>query len=260
VGSPVFVVGDVHGHRDVLVEVLRTAGLLGADESWAGADARLWFLGDLVDRGPDGVGAIDLVRRLEAESCGAARCLLGNHEVLLLAVRRFAGEATSVPGESFYGVWRLNGGVEDDLRRLTDGHVRWITGLPPIAREGGWLVVHADTHAYLELGASVDAVAEAAATILSHGSADELDGLLGIVSDRMRLVDPAAIDTLLGAYGGSRIVHGHTPIASVLGVAPRQVTEPLVYADGRVVNADHCLFAGGPGFVVRLDGGSGPEA
>jgi hypothetical protein len=79
-----------------------------------------------------------------------------------------------------------------------------------------------------------------------------MDDLLGIVSDRMRLDDPAAVQALLDAYGGTRIVHGHTPIASLVGVDPRSVTEPLVYGDGRVTNVDHCLFAGGPGFVTRL--------
>ncbi len=61
--TPVFVVGDVHGHRDVLVELLRSAGLVDGGERWSGADAQFWLVGDLVDRGPDGIGAIDLVRR-----------------------------------------------------------------------------------------------------------------------------------------------------------------------------------------------------
>jgi hypothetical protein len=260
VPPPVFVVGDVHGHRDVLVGLLRAAGLVDADERWSGADARLWLVGDLVDRGPDGIRAVDLVRRLEDDSGGGVRCLLGNHETLLLAVHRFGGEATSVPGQSFYGLWLLNGGVESDLRALTPDHVEWLSARPPLAREGEWLIVHADTHAYLELGRSIADVGRATAETLRHGSADELDALLVVVSDRMRLVEPAAVDALLGAYGGSRVVHGHTPIASVLGVDPTKVTEPLLYADGRVVNVDHCLFAGGPGFVVQLDGGPGPEA
>ena len=63
--TPVFVVGDVHGCRDVLAGLLRDAGLVDADERWTGADARVWLVGDLTDRGPDGIGAIDLVRRLE---------------------------------------------------------------------------------------------------------------------------------------------------------------------------------------------------
>ena len=69
----------------------------------------------------------------------------------------------------------------------------------------------------------------------------------------MRLVDPGRVDALLERFGGTRIVHGHTPIASVREVDPRQVDRPLVYSGGRVWNIDHCLFAGGPGFVTRLD-------
>jgi hypothetical protein len=245
-------VGDVHGCRDVLARLLRDQGLIDADERWSGADARVWLVGDLTDRGPDGIGAIDLVRRLEQESEGTVRCLLGNHEVLLLSVHRFGGEETSIPGESFRDVWRLNGGVEADLRGLTPEHVSWIAALPPVALEGETLLVHADTTAYLALGRSIDAVARATRGVLAAGSVNEIDDVLGILSDRMRLDDPEAVRALLDAYGGTRIVHGHTPIASLLGVDPRSVTVPLVYGDGRVTNVDHCLFAGGPGFVTRL--------
>ena len=252
--------GDVHGHRDVLVDLLRTAGLVDPAERWAGADARLWLIGDLVDRGPDGIGAIDLVRRLERESAGAVRCLLGNHETMLLAAHRFADEETSVPGESFHGLWKLNGGVDRDLHALTPEHIAWMTALPPIAREGDWLLLHADTTAYLLLGLSVEEVAATTAEVLAAGSARQVDELLVVVTDRMRLLESAAVDALLDAYGGAQILHGHTPIASLLGVDPREVTNPLVYADGRVTNIDHCLFGGGPGFVTRLDDGPGPEA
>lgn len=145
--------GDVHGHRDVLVGLLRDAGLLDASERWSGAEARLWLLGDLFDRGPDGIGALELVRRLERESTGAVRCLLGNHEALILAARRFGDEDTGFTGHSFLDVWKLNGGLDADLAALTDEQVGWITHLPPLAREGDWLLVHADTDAYLDLEA-----------------------------------------------------------------------------------------------------------
>ena len=245
--------GDVHGHRDVLLELLRGAGLVDAAERWSGADARVWLVGDLVDRGPDGIGAIELVRRLERESDGALRCLLGNHETQLVAVYRFADEETSIPGQTFRELWLFNGGVESDLRALTPEHVEWMTRLPPLVRDGRWLVIHADTSAYLELGSSLEELSSATAAVLSRGSAEAVDELLAIVSDRMRLTEPAAVDALLDAFGGELVVHGHTPIASVRGVDPREVRQPLVYGGGRVMNVDHCLFAGGPGFVTRLD-------
>jgi hypothetical protein len=253
-------VGDVHGCRDALVGLLRDAGLVGHGERWSGVDARLWLVGDLTDRGPDGIGVIELVRRLEEDSGGEVRCLLGNHEALLVSVARFGEEPTSVPGESFHQLWRRNGGVESDLRSLTPDQLAWLTARPPLALEGDTLLIHADTPAYLELGHSIEAVARIARAVLAAGSARELDDLLTVVSDRMRLDDPAAVEALLGCYGGTRIVHGHTPIASLRGIDPRDVTGPLVYGDGLVTNVDHCLFAGGPGFVTRLERGPGPEA
>jgi hypothetical protein len=256
----VFVVGDVHGHRDALVDLLRAAGLLDDAERWTGADARLWLVGDLVDRGPDGIGAVALVMRLEDESGGAVHCLLGNHEALLLAAHRFAAGETSVPGETFLDIWKWNGGVDSDLRALTPDVVDWLAARPPIARVDEWLIVHADTPAYLALGGSLDALSATVRTILTDGTVEAMDDLLAVLSDRMRLTDPVAVDALLDAYGGTRIVHGHTPIASVRGVDPRAVTGPLAYGDGRVLNVDHCLFAGGPGFVTRLESGSGSEA
>ena len=125
---------------------------------------------------------------------------------------------------------------------------------PAIAREGDWLLLHADTTAYLGYGETVDAINAAIASLLGTGEPEDVDELLEVLCDRMRLVDARAVDVLLEKLGGTRIVHGHTPIASVLEIDPREVMSPLVYLGGRVMNVDHCLFAGGPGFVARLDG------
>ena len=251
--QPLFVVGDVHGHRDVLVRLLREAALVDDRERWAGEDAMLWLVGDLVDRGPDGIGTIDLVRRLETESDRRVRCLLGNHEALMLSVHAVGDDDTGFPGTTFTDVWLANGGMPRDLQALTSEHVAWIASRPAIAREGDWLLLHADTDAYLGYGQTIDGVNAGIAAALTSGVPDALDEVLEILSDRLRLSDPAVVDTLLGRFGGTRIVHGHTPIASVLGRDPRTITEPLVSGDGRVVNVDHCLFGGGPGFVTRLD-------
>lgn len=253
---PVFVVGDVHGHRDALVALLRDAELVDAAERWSGADAVLWLLGDLVDRGPDGLGAIDLVRRLERESAGAVRCLLGNHEAYLMSVFRAGGEELGFPGTTFTDVWRANGGLVRDLAGLTSEHVDWIVRRPAVALEGDWLLLHADTDAYLRYGGTIPEVNAGIETALRSSEPRVLEELLETLSDRLRLHDPAVVDRLLAAFGGSRIVHGHTPIASVLGVDPRAVTAPFVYGDGRAVNVDHCLFGGGPGFVTRLAAGA----
>jgi hypothetical protein len=245
------VVGDVHGRRDVLVRLLRDAGLLDHREGWSGADARLWLLGDLVDRGPDGVGVIELVMGLERSA--PVRCLLGNHEAMLLAASRFGARPSVEAGGSFLANWLWNGGQERDLARLTADHVAWISGLPAVAREGDWLLLHADTDRYLRLGQAVEQACDGARAILGSDDPAAFATLLDVLFSRNGFHRFEAVDNVLAAFGGSRIVHGHTPIAFLLGVPPTTVTEPLVYGGGRVVNADHCLYDGGPGFVIRLD-------
>lgn len=207
-------------------------------------------MGDLVDRGPDGIGAVELVMHLEQQ--GDVRCLLGNHEVLLLAVDRLPDHPVGSSGATFADVWLANGGQLGDLRRLDGEHRSWLVRRPAIAADGAWLLLHADTDRYLELGSSVEAVCAAAGAALAGSQAAALARLFEIVSDRGRLTAPGAVDDLLGALGGERIVHGHTPIAFVVDRDPLRVTEPLSYAGGRALNVDHCLFAGGPGFVVEL--------
>ena len=247
---PTFVVGDVHGYPEILVQLLRDAGLVDRRLRWSGRDARLWLLGDLVDRGPDGIGAIDLVMRLERE--GPVCCLLGNHEALLLAVWRFANLEASGVDSLLRSVWRVNGGQKSDLERFRPQHAAWIEQLPAVARDSDWLLLHSDTDLYLRFGRSVEEICGSISAVLRAGDADAVEDLFGSLADRNVLDDPNAVDRLLKTLGGTRIVHGHTPIAFVTGTEPELVVEPLVYGGGCVLNVDHCLFAGGPGFITEL--------
>jgi Calcineurin-like phosphoesterase len=247
---PTFVVGDVHGHVERLAALLRDAGLIDRRLSWSGADARLWLMGDLVDRGPDGIGAIDLVMRLQRE--GNVHCLLGNHEAGLISVHRLAHEACGAADVTFQAVWEVNGGMASDLERLRPEHVAWIERLPAVAREGDWLLVHSDTDRYLDHGDSVDAICRNVSVTLTDGDATTFGLLLEDLADRGAFVEPARLRRLLGGLGGEHVLHGHTPIWYATGTDPRRVRDPLEYAGGRAVNVDHCLYAGGPGFVVEL--------
>ena len=247
---PTFVVGDVHARLDVLRRLLRDAGLIDGSGRWRGQDARLWLVGDLVDRGPDGIGTIELVQRLQQE--GDVHCLLGNHELLLLAAWRFPDVTTVVPGGMFRRLWELNGGVERDLERLTPDHVEWMTLLPVLALEGETLLIHADAGAYLRYGDSIDAVNACVRATLSGDDVDAFYRLLDDSTERHAFADLDIVEKMLATFGGRRIVHGHTPISLLLDRPAREVTEPLVYANGRCVNIDHGLFLGGGGFVTEL--------
>ena len=82
--------------------------------------------------GRTGSASIDLVRRLERESGGRVRCLLGNHEAFLLSVHAVGDEETGFPGTTFTDVWLANGGDLGDLHALTPEHRR--LARPPFRR------------------------------------------------------------------------------------------------------------------------------
>lgn len=242
-----FVVGDVHGHRERLEALLRGAGLVDAGGAWTGGGVEPWLIGDLFDRGPDGVGACELAMRLErgAEAAsGRARCLLGNHDFLLLSAHVFGGP--------FRASWLRNGGVERDLARLEPRHVEWLCALPAIARMGDVLLAHADACFYERYGGSVEAVNAAIGLVLRGRDRDDWDRLLDEVSERHAFDGPggaAPAARFLSRYGGRLLVHGHTPITKVTGHPPEEVRSAHVYAAGLCANVDGGIYLGGPGFV-----------
>jgi protein phosphatase len=91
--GPFDVIGDIHGCRAELTELLDALGYViepDADGRAAGAShpagRRAVFVGDLVDRGPDTPGVLRLVLGMVA--AGTALCVSGNHESKLLRAIR----------------------------------------------------------------------------------------------------------------------------------------------------------------------------
>lgn len=254
-----FVIGDIHGHPETLTSLLRDAGLIGADDAWRGADSALWLLGDLTDRGPDGIGAIELVRRLQGEAAatgGAVTVLLGNHDILLVAASPYCAAAGPRAAPVFQFDWLSNGGRARDLERLTADHAAWLTSLPAMALVQDHLLIHADALIYADYGASVAQVNQTISRLLHSRDPLAWDRLFGDFCQRLAFTDArdgvANAEAMLRRFGGRRILHGHTPIPLVTGQPAAEAREPLAYADGRCLNLDGGIFLGGPGFVYRL--------
>lgn len=79
-GERYYVVGDIHGRLDLFSELV--AAIEADDGSAAAARTTIVLLGDLVDRGANSRGVIDLAR--EWQKRRNVRILAGNHEQMFL--------------------------------------------------------------------------------------------------------------------------------------------------------------------------------
>jgi hypothetical protein len=261
--SPLLIFGDIHGQFKTMVNLLQRSEIIDADQRWKGGDATAWFLGDFVDRGPAGLDAIDLVMRLQQEAKqagGNVHALLGNHDVLLLAASRFGEQPAGGPGGTFQADWLLNGGCMTDLEHLSEKHIAWLSQLPALAQVDGLLLAHADAAFYLDYGQSIEAVNQAFRSLLENGSAEAWDALLENFSRRFEFDENRSsqagvmLERVFNTYGGTQLVHGHTPISYMTGQDATTVSVPLVYAQGKCVNVDGGMYLGGPGVVYSPAG------
>lgn len=153
-GCRAYAIGDVHGRLDLLVDLL---GRIEEDDRRR-PPARTWliFLGDLVDRGPDSRGVVEL---LASRPPGFARNVFikGNHEEFFLGV--LGGDDSGVQHWLAYGGtecaqsygltsgWMLNSTPTAIMERLIEqvpaGHVRFLEEMADSFRFGDYLFVHA---------------------------------------------------------------------------------------------------------------------
>ncbi|MBX3086767.1 MAG: serine/threonine protein phosphatase, partial [Anaerolineae bacterium] len=256
----VYVIGDVHGHLKKLQHLLRDAQLMDAADQWIGKQALLCFIGDYVDRGPDSIACLTLIMELQRQAeqvGGRVLTLLGNHDVGILSAYFLQSEPSDGPGGTFLRDWERNGGRKNDLRLLTATHVEWMLRQPAMARHGDLLLVHADATLYYQYGNTIEEVNRNIAAVLHGRDGEAWDYLLEQFGNRMDFIDDDVLDRegtaearhFLKQYGGTRIVHGHTPIMKITGKRAVEVTKPLIYAEGLCVNVDGGMYLGGSGFI-----------
>ena len=169
-------VGDVQGCCDELRQLLARIRF-SADRD------QLWLVGDLVNRGPQSLATLRLVRALDANAIS----VLGNHDLHLLAV-------------ALVGARQRRNDTLDEILAAPDRHVllEWLQLLPLVhfEPEHGDLLLHAgvlpqwSTTQTLELAGEVQcALREQPRTLLSGMYGDQPDrwqpGLAGL--DRLRL-------------------------------------------------------------------------
>jgi hypothetical protein len=72
------IIGDIHGHADKLKALLRHLGYRHHMGAWRHPDRTAIFVGDFIDRGPNQLETIQIVR--EMRDHGTAQAVMGNHE------------------------------------------------------------------------------------------------------------------------------------------------------------------------------------
>jgi bis(5'-nucleosyl)-tetraphosphatase (symmetrical) len=117
----IYAVGDVQGCHEELMQLLEVI-------SFDAARDKLWLVGDLVNRGPDSVEVLRLIKGLG----NAAVTVLGNHDLHLLAVAD--GVAQLHRSDTLDGV--LSAPDRGEL-------LHWLRNQRMLHVEGGYVLVHA---------------------------------------------------------------------------------------------------------------------
>src|SRR5262245_50729652 len=115
-----YAIGDVQGCFDELQALLRKVDLRKTD--------RLWFVGDLVNRGPKSLEVLRFVRDMGER----AVTVLGNHDLHLVA--------------QYEGVEKLK--AKDTFQDVLDAPdaaelIEWLRAQPMVHTEGAYAMVHA---------------------------------------------------------------------------------------------------------------------
>ncbi len=91
-----YIIGDVHGHYDTLMQLV----------SKLPSDAKLIFVGDLIDRGSQSMEVVKFVRD------GGHTCVMGNHEQLMDSLgSSFAVFVEQDEPINTHNIWHSNGGI-----------------------------------------------------------------------------------------------------------------------------------------------------
>jgi bis(5'-nucleosyl)-tetraphosphatase (symmetrical) len=154
-----YVIGDLQG-------CFHEAGLLVGRIEQVAPGARIVFVGDLINRGPDSLAALRLARQLALE--GRATALLGNHDLHLLAVA--AGGQASSKSDTLDAIL-----AAPDRAELLD----WLRHCPLALQLGDTLMVHAGVVPQWDAAQTIALAGEVEAVLRGPDSASFLASMYG---------------------------------------------------------------------------------
>jgi protein phosphatase len=197
--GPFDIVGDVHGCRDELETLLNQLGYRRDEKNIyfhpAGAGRRIIFLGDLVDRGPDSIGVLQLA--MDMIEAGRAFWLPGNHDDKFY--RYLKGNPVKISHGLAETIHQLEAITESEREALVERYMRHYRHLVDhLVIDGGKLVVaHAGMKAEMQ-GRTGGRVRNFALYGETTGETDEF-GL------------PVRLNWAAEYHGKALVAYGHTP-------------------------------------------------
>jgi len=255
-----YIVGDVQGCCDAFDRLLDQIGFSPSRD-------HVVVLGDLINRGPQNLATLRRLRGLGS----AATCLLGNHDLHLLAVA--------------HGVRKAH--RDDTLMDILDSPERdewiaWLRGHRLAVHDQGWLMVHAGVVPQWDLALTLQLAGEVEAHLRGDDMHDFLqvmygneparwdDALAGHdrlrftvkTLTRIRFVAPDGSLEFKGKEGAAGAPPGHMPWFE----APHRKTQGVPIAFGHwsalglvdrpdLLALDTGCVWGGQLTAVRIDGG-----
>ena len=225
-----YAVSDIHGCYDKYIELLRRINLKATDT--------LYILGDVIDRGPDGLKIL-----LDVSLRPNIVPFLGNHEYAALACLPWLmEELTEENTEPDVLIWRLKN-VQAWMADGGDTTIAEFRKLSPAARQDV-LDILEDLTVYEETEAGGKAF------VLVHA------GLGGFSPGKA--LDDCQLDELIlsrpepgqSYFKDKYLVFGHTPTPYYTGVRP---DDARIYRRDRLIGIDCGCVSGGPLGCLCLD-------
>ncbi len=157
-----YLIGDLQGCCDALARLLEKIDFSPSRD-------RIYLLGDLVNRGPD---SLTTLRRLQSLG-DSAQCLLGNHDLHLLAMA--AGVRAPHKGDTLDAILQA-----PDREAL----LAWMRQQRVAIHAQGWLMVHAGVVPQWDAAQTVALAEEVHALLRGPGLAEFLPQMYGNEPDR----------------------------------------------------------------------------
>jgi len=160
----IYLIGDVQGCCDAFERLLAAIGFSPSRD-------RLWLVGDLVNRGP---ASLRTLRRLQGLG-DAAPCLLGNHDLHLLAVAE--GARAAHRSDTLDAIL-----AAPDRAAL----LHWVRTRPLALQVQGWLLVHAGLLPQWDAAQALGLARDFSAMLSGTEGSDWLQRMYGNQPDRWR--------------------------------------------------------------------------